>query len=126
LRLPRVLHPFALLVVAWAAGILPLAFLGREGGPASAVALAVLSVAQPASALFVPRWWLHTVVGVIGWVALATVLGEMPAVTAMREGAMIYMPAFLGYPATLALTCAIRFVTWIVGRRRCARQTCRP
>jgi len=109
------------LVLLIAAGavltLAPMLVFGKNAWPGSLAALCLYSVAAPLVAALGAAWWVETVVTAIAWLALIVALGQLPATSALGEGAMVFALPVMIYPPAVLISAIVRLVRY----RRAAR-----
>lgn len=92
--------------------IAPMALIPEIGWLPSFLGLSLYSVAGPLACAFSDRWWLNAVLSSAGWLAIFLVVGALPATTALREGATVFLLPMMIYPCAVLLSGIIRVVRW--------------
>lgn len=104
--------PLAWIAIGAIATILPMAVAGESAWPVSLAGLCLFSVASPLAGGLGHQWWRDTVVSLVAWVVIFVIAGQLPAMNALREGAMVFMLPMLIYPVALLVSGVIRLVRW--------------
>lgn len=93
------------------------AWLHRAGPLVSVVALSAFALAHPALCAVRAWWWASTALGVAAFTVALAAVGAAPPVTALREGAMVFLLPFTLYPAAVVVSGLVRAWRWSRGRR---------
>lgn len=75
-------------------------------------AITAYSVLDPLVNAFRPRWWVHTVQSLAGWIVLFMFCGGISEADRLGEDAMVFLFPVMLYPGALGLSGVLRLMRW--------------
>jgi hypothetical protein len=108
----RLRSPYSWIPIGAALTWLPMIVAQEIGWVFSLAGLCLFSVVSPLTCALGSHWWRDTLISIAAWIGIFMVLGMLPAITILREGATVFLLPMMVYPVAVLISGLVRLARW--------------